>query len=620
MTVIFVMIFVSFTNAQDTIYFKLRQSNLNELHKKQLKKSIQEHDAGNIKEVTVLGYSDTVGSFSFNEKLSRKRAKNTAKFLISKGVSKDLIKTKWLGETNKFDANNVEQNRCVEIVFKSSSASYKPIPEFYEKSQVNIQIFKIHSDRDTIIIGKQGTVINIPGGSFSSKNGKISNSTIDFQLKEVFLKSDMVLENLTTVSNDKILETQGMVYTNALFDGDTLRLQKDIAIMTPTDTIRNDAQIFDGARDLHSDVMNWSISNNTVLRNFTINDITKCPIYFPGCGGDGAFNDSFKRCDSLFREDYDKRLNCRKRALFDFMCGGVYPEYCKFFFCKIKKFFNGIKRKKENDKAVSKASKKLDEKLNELAKKVEENDGIIGPDDLEILAKALKDKAESGEPLTEKEKNVLALTEAIQKEDDLIRNGLVSLEQFASCNELEDLMNKYGVKSIKELMLIINRPLLDEFGVTTMEALMDTLPKVNLEKIEVAYKGEKIGYEDYKFYVFNSSNLGWKNVDIFADISEEDMISLKVSEAPSEQVDVKLVFVDREFVLPGKIVDDKHFYFSGIPKNESAWLVGVKYIDGKPLLALKNITTVEKVFDLEFKSMSLPDLKKALKVIDFKPK
>ena len=98
------------------------------------------------------------------------------------------------------------------------------------------------------------------------------------------------------------------------------------------------------------------------------------------------------------------------------------------------------------------------------------------------------------------------------------------------------------------------------------------------------------------------------------------MISLKVSEIPSEQVDVKLVFVDREFVLPGKIVDDKHFYFSGIPKNESAWLVGVKYIDGKPLLALKNITTEEKVFDLEFKSMSLSELKKALKVIDFKPK
>ena len=96
------------------------------------------------------------------------------------------------------------------------------------------------------------------------------------------------------------------------------------------------------------------------------------------------------------------------------------------------------------------------------------------------------------------------------------------------------------------------------------------------------------------------------------------MISLKVSEMPTKEIDIKLVFVDREFVLPGKILDKENFYFTDIPKNEKAWIVGVKYIDGKPLLALRNITTKEKDFDLDFKLMSLQELKEALKVIDFK--
>tara|TARA_Y100000589_G_scaffold13428_1_gene10861 strand:+ start:3220 stop:5079 length:1860 start_codon:yes stop_codon:yes gene_type:complete len=613
-TAILIVISSGIVNAQDIIYFGMKEGKINTSNKSQLKKTIEKHDLNNINEIIVRGYSDTTGESSYNEKLSRIRAANTKTELVKQGVPGDKIKVKWFGETDKFDKLNTYKNRCVEItVVPDNLAAYKPIPVFYEKSQVEIQTFKINTDRDTVIQGEQGTIIKIPSGAFSQNNLTLKKSTIDFQLKEVFLKSDMILENLTTVSGNRILETQGMIYTNAMLNETPVELQKKISILTPTDTIMDDAQIFDGNRDLHSDEMNWSLNNNTALRNFTVKDVTQCPVYFPGCGSEYENSSFFTRCDQMYRMDYDARLECRRRAIYRNWLSG-HSIRCPFFFCRIRSFFNNFKPfngvKKTNGKVIS--------RLKKLARNVKKKGGLPDNKDLAKITKLLSEKQAGGKQLTEEEKNILELTRSIQREDSLIKNGLVKKEQFATCSKLEDLMKEYGVNNIEELMVAINRPLLDEFGVSTMKDLMDTLPKVNLKNIEVAYKNKKISYEDYKFYVFNSSNLGWKNVDVFKDVPRRDMISLKVSEMPTKEIDIKLVFVDREFVLPGKILDKENFYFTDIPKNEKAWIVGVKYIDGKPLLALRNITTKEKDFDLDFKLMSLQELKEALKVIDFK--
>lgn len=608
---ILILIYSGIVNAQDIIYFNMKEGKINTPNKTQLKKTIKKYDLNSIHEVIVSGYSDTIGKESYNEKLSKIRAVNTKIELVNQGIPSDKIKIKWFGETDKFDKLDHHKNRHVEIIFRTKTLeTYKPIPKFYEKSQVEIQKFKINSDKDTVIRGKQGTIIKIPAGAFSYKNIELKKSTIDFQLKEVFLKSDMILENLTTISGNRILETQGMVYTNAMLNGKPIGLQKKISILTPTDTIMDDAQIFDGSRDLHSDEMNWSINNNTALRNFTIKDVTQCPAYFPGCGSSYENSYFFTQCDKKYKMDYDARLECRRRAIYRNWLSGHLIR-CPFFFCRIRFLFDDFN-------PFNVVNEKVMSGLKKLAKNVKKKGGLPDNKDLEKIARLLNKKLANGAPLTEDEKNILELTRSIQREDNLITNGLVKKEQFATCSKLEDLIKEYGVNDIKELMVEINRPLLDEFGVSTMKELLDTLPKVNLKHIEVAYKNKKISYEDYKFYVFNSSNLGWKNVDVFRDVPRDNMITLKVSEMPTKEIDIKLVFVDREFVLPGKILDKDNFYFTDIPKNEKAWIVGVKYINGKPLLALKNITTKEKDFNLDFKLMSLQELKEALKVIDFK--
>jgi len=75
------------------------------------------------------------------------------------------------------------------------------------------QVFEITNENDTFIIGKNGTKISIPKNSFVDKNGNAVTGKINFELKEALTLADMVMGNLTTLSNGKILQTGGMIYT-----------------------------------------------------------------------------------------------------------------------------------------------------------------------------------------------------------------------------------------------------------------------------------------------------------------------------------------------------------------------------------------------------------------------
>ena len=71
--------------------------------------------------VTIEGYASSEGELNFNVKLSELRASNFAKFLISKGVSGDNLKSVGKGVDNPIAKNDDEtgrsQNRRIEIKF-----------------------------------------------------------------------------------------------------------------------------------------------------------------------------------------------------------------------------------------------------------------------------------------------------------------------------------------------------------------------------------------------------------------------------------------------------------------------------------------------------------------------
>jgi outer membrane protein OmpA-like peptidoglycan-associated protein len=74
----------------------------------------------------IVGHTDAVGADSYNQSLSERRARSTAQYLASQGVSAARLQTLGRGETEPVASNDVEtgmqKNRRVEVAIYASEA------------------------------------------------------------------------------------------------------------------------------------------------------------------------------------------------------------------------------------------------------------------------------------------------------------------------------------------------------------------------------------------------------------------------------------------------------------------------------------------------------------------
>jgi hypothetical protein len=639
------------------IYYAVDKYDLTPSHQTALEELVKTLPSTTFETLVLRGHTDTTASVTYNQWLSEQRANGVKNYLLELGVAAEKIQLDAFGERQAQSLTNLGTDRRVDVLVYYASppppvveaipspdkdTSSTSVVDLYRLLSPPPQEFCIAPNQDTVIRCAMGTIVVIKANSFQ-RNGQPVNGTacITFQVKECFLKSDMLLENVNTVTEaGEILETQGMVYTNAMLGTDTLELIQDVVIMQPTDKIIEGVKVLDGRRDAHTDAVNWTLNNNSVLRNFSLAQVEHCVTYNNFVGKIGYCGDwtlQYKvGMDGDTTYSYAQRLtNCRARV------GPVIICDCCFFFCWFNEAFLWIatvfdQQMREIEPTIPGCSRRLGSTI--YAKRVQNGRFPKPIVFIRIRKNIFKQRARRAKKaqntpkktktaeelaeeqlLKEQEDHILELTEYILEGDQKITQGLRGLnrrELAARCNELDSLFALYNVETTEGLMLALNQPLMKEFGVSTMKALLDTLPKANLGYLEVAYKNKKIAYEDYKFYVFNASKLGWKNLDVFAKIKEKDKITLRVNVVPSKTVDCKLVFKQREFVLPGK-VQPRHFYFDGIPKQENAWVVAIRYDNGRPQLAMKEVRTAATAVDLEFKEYSLEELKAQLKILDF---
>ncbi len=226
--------------------------------------------------VELKGHTDADGSNTFNQNLSEKRVKSVKTALESNGILPTNISIAALGETAPVLDNNSEEgkqrNRRVEllitiyppnsnVVTSSVAKPYENILQLYKDLGQTPQYFKINTARDTTIKGAKGTSIFIPKGAFQ---GAPSNAIVDFRLKEAYSFADIIAENLTTHSGDKLLQTGGMFYADAVFNNQSLSLKKDLQVTFPTKESKMEGmQLFTGERDMKQNGrIDWKAINN----------------------------------------------------------------------------------------------------------------------------------------------------------------------------------------------------------------------------------------------------------------------------------------------------------------------------------------------------------------------
>ena len=224
-------------------------------------KGLYTSDLSKAASIQLIGHTDSDGSDTYNATLSQKRVDAVKKRLVELGCDPDKISIAAKGESTPLNANKnadeKEKNRRVEIIWQNPEAiAESSIQDLYDLLEQQKQSFCINPKRDTILKLDQGTIIVVPAGAFETR----SKDCILLKTKEVYKYSDMLMENLSTTSNGRLIESAGMVYTEASdLDGNKVNLKPgaQITVMIPTDSLRDDMELFTGQRDPTTNQINW---------------------------------------------------------------------------------------------------------------------------------------------------------------------------------------------------------------------------------------------------------------------------------------------------------------------------------------------------------------------------
>jgi hypothetical protein len=126
------------------------------------------------------------------------------------------------------------------------------------------EFFQINTTKDTIVIGKKGTKITFTKGCFNTDNEQVR-----VELKEFYDLPTMIKEGLRTKSDNRILETDGMVYINATtLQGDLVLLKEDSLITLEMPLSDTKMSLFYG--EVEKGYVNWDIEEERVMNEMGI--------------------------------------------------------------------------------------------------------------------------------------------------------------------------------------------------------------------------------------------------------------------------------------------------------------------------------------------------------------
>ncbi|HMU69399.1 MAG TPA: OmpA family protein [Chitinophagales bacterium] len=314
------------------------------------------HD--NVISVTMAGFTDTTGTVEYNEQLSWQRTKNVEKALHDLWPGE--VTLEWYGERNEGNAH--AQTRSVDIIVSIETLPQVEIPksnaenfiEVFSSVQQKAQQFYIPSNDSSIIIGDQGTVIDIPANSFDIPTA-YAGANVTITLKEYYLLSDMLLAGFTTQCGDDLLQSGGMIDVNAYVAGKKVGLRdgKKLHIKFNTKRKLGEMELFAGERNEKGLVV-WKRTKTPMTATNTyefisllapayfkeVSDLKSCPYFFCGLRQQFGMNTT----NSQNRRTYGKI---------------DWPAY-RAYISEMKKSF-GVKYMTELRRAIDEHNKKVGE-------------------------------------------------------------------------------------------------------------------------------------------------------------------------------------------------------------------------------------------------------------------
>lgn len=264
---LFISGFLSASQAQDNLAYKIEfETAKSKLPQAVIDTLVTRLHTWKDYKIVLEGHTDNVGTVAYNQKLSQARVNEIKSILVDHKIEPNRIIVLASGASKPIANNKTVEgrakNRRVEILLSTQILDKAVVLE--KTKQLNDKLLALISKRgvthrinpkiEQTIVAKQGTKVNVPANAFDVPEG----TKVLLKVTEVYRKSDMILQNLATVSNGQALETGGMIKIEAFADGAPIQLREGMAldIEVPTEEIEDSMQLF--ASEIAEDgSINW---------------------------------------------------------------------------------------------------------------------------------------------------------------------------------------------------------------------------------------------------------------------------------------------------------------------------------------------------------------------------
>jgi len=469
----------------------------------------------------------------------------------------------------------------------------------FEKLRTNVENVSIPGNEDATITTTNGTMLFVQAETFVDENGETIEGKVELEIQEVASIGDAVRSGLQTVSDGKVLMTDGMIYVNATAAGKQVVIGNDKSIQVSMRKLRqapnNDPiTMFTGSQD-EDGVINWKSTGVPEMKIIQVPlkslDLTS------QIGGDGISYDdgeyekldpwlkwdSIKLQDPKYQNTFiaTKEFEARKKAInaIEWMTGSndnhpprlgwypwtrdstasqIYLEHLDWPLWKC-------------DSMLLSYFQKFTDGLDFTRMRLREESHI------ELLKKLTNFKNEG-------------LTGVIE--------GDFSDVDFKSKNARQQLINKgLDTKTIDEIIGAHQRKMAFE-------------QKVRDEGIT----------KHLTQNVFRISKLGWINCDRYyndPNAGEAKILAAIKGITSDVLISVMLVIHKDNIVLSGTLTNDGYYSFTGdnapytkLPLGAEATIISISAKNGTPLLGQEQILiSASQTVDIEMEEVTIEDIK-----------
>ncbi len=629
---------VSFLFSQKSIvksvYFETNQSALSEHNKKVIKNEYKFYAKHNLYKVEIQGFTDSIGSKKYNHELSIKRAYSVRKQLAHCSLDTNLITCFYNGELTSgtyvnFDKQDsvLGKNRRVDIKFY-----YKPeivIDKLFKLLKTESEVFEIDPTKDTILQTSQNKFFVFRSNSFKTN----SSSKVTLSIRDLSSRSNMILNNVSTMSNGKVLESGGMVEISATQDGEKLsnKLNKPLDFIIPTQKFIDSMQLFTGSHDsIHGNDWDRSNPSNMVARGFRPD---------PAYNSFEAYLSKMNYCGFDCRLPYIKDLNLFPQpfAYFDTLAkiNGdsmiLYKSYRVFEGLRALSKFQVKKKEKylsvdtlafliqyaQNENFFNKSS--FFQNLNRKVKFKYYN--LLNKDSLLFIEKfEHKLSSKTKKKFMKNFTGFLGMKKRYESNIGLIKSHEkdkefydINYQKYLSCTTLDSLcrLSKQYKSADSLYRVALREKWVKDSTDYRLRWIKDSTQKSILFKNILK---DNPGVENTQYFL-QSNEMGFVNCDYFASF-EGQKTHLELTPIDGNS-DLKLIFVNRKIVMTPYMQNDKYIFLN-IPIGEEVMVVVLNYEFEQPSYFIKKMT-VEKLkepIEIILKKCSVDELKKEVKKLD----